>query len=113
MPGCGCDCYSGYLSRRNRMPWQGTLFAFNARTVMASGPRTSGVYALWRNERWIYIGQSANIYERLLEHLGGDEDCVARERPTGFGFELIADAAGRLTRQGELVRELAPVCNLP
>jgi hypothetical protein len=78
---------------------------------MASGPRTAGVYALWRDERWIYVGESANIFERLLEHLGDHDDCVARERPTGFGFELIEDPAGRQARRSELVHELAPVCN--
>jgi hypothetical protein len=93
------------------MPWQGTLFAFNAKTVMAS-PRTGGVYALWRDERWIYIGQSGNICERLLEHLSAD-DCITREQPTGFGFELIADPESRQAREVELVRELAPVCNHP
>ena len=95
------------------MPWQGTLFAFNARTVTASSPRTAGVYALWRDDCWIYIGQSANIFERLLEHLSGDDECVVRQRPTGFGFELIADPVVRQTRQGDLVRELSPVCNPP
>lgn len=95
------------------MPWQGTLFAFNAKTVMASGPRTGGVYALWRDERWIYIGQSSNICERLLEHLSAANDCITREQPTGFGFELIADPESRQAREAELIRELAPVCNLP
>lgn len=93
------------------MPWQGTLFRFNRNTVMASGPRTAGVYALWRDDRWIYVGESANIFERLLEHLNGGDGCVAHERPSGFGFELIAEAADRLARQDELIQELAPVCN--
>ena len=93
------------------MPWQGTLFTFNRSTVMASGPSTAGVYALWRDDRWIYIGQSANIFERLLEHLSATDDCITRERPSGFGFELIADARGREAREGELIRELSPVCN--
>ena len=93
------------------MPWQGTLFTFNRQTVMASGPRTAGVYALWRDDRWIYIGQSSNIFERLLEHLSPAEGCIARERPSGFGFELIADGKSRRARQEELIRELEPVCN--
>jgi hypothetical protein len=78
---------------------------------MAGGPRTAGVYALWRDDRWIYVGQSLNIFERLLEHLSTAEDCIARERPSGFGFELIADAPGRQARQDELIHELSPVCN--
>ena len=93
------------------MPWQGTLYTFNRQTVLASGPRTAGVYALWRNDRWIYVGQSSNIFERLLEHLSGAEGCIAREGPTGFGFELIANEPGREAREGELIRELSPVCN--
>lgn len=93
------------------MPWQGTLFTFNKRTVMASSPRTAGVYALWRNDRWIYVGQSTNIFERLLEHLTAPEGCIARELPSGFGFELIADAPGRQAREHELIHELGPVCN--
>lgn len=95
------------------MPWQGTLFIFNRQTLMSSGPRTAGVYALWRNDRWIYVGQSTNIFERLLEHLSAAEGCIARERPTGFGFELIPDAQGRQAREDELIRELSPVCNHP
>lgn len=78
---------------------------------MASSPRTAGVYALWRNDRWIYVGQSTNIFERLLEHLTAPEGCIARELPSGFGFELIADAPGRQAREHELIHELGPVCN--
>jgi len=95
------------------MPWQGTLYTFNRSTVIASGPRWAGVYALWRDDRWIYIGQSENIFDRLLEHLSADDDCITRERPSGFGFELIADALAREAREGELIRELLPVCNPP
>ncbi len=95
------------------MPWQGTLFAFNAQTVMSSGPRTAVIYALWRGERWIYIGESSNISEQLLELLKGTDETIARERPSGFGFELIAEPSQREARKNALIRELAPVCNEP
>jgi hypothetical protein len=95
------------------MPRQGTLFTFNRSTVMASGPRTAGVYGLWRDDRWIYIGESSNTFERLLEHLSSGEGCVASEQPSGFGFELIGAPLDRRSRQNELIQELAPACHHP
>lgn len=95
------------------MPWQGTLFAFNPQTVTASGASAGGVFALWRSNRWIYVGESSDVLARLLEYIRGADECISREAPTGFGFELIADAQQRAARRATLIQELMPVCNHP
>lgn len=93
------------------MPWTGTgSFAFTEASVNANAPSASGVYALFNQGRWIYIGESGDIRARLLQHLRGDNACITRERPGMFAHELLA-ANQRVTRQNALILELRPVCN--
>lgn len=100
------SAYSGVV----RMPLQETYFRYSHEGVISHAPRSPGIYALWNKDFWIYIGESSDIRERLLQHLGGDGVCIGRERPTTFGFELIEHGQERRTRQAALVRDLMPLC---
>lgn len=93
-----------------RLPLQETYFNFTAELIMSRAPRGAGVYALWNKDYWIYVGQSGDIQGRLLQHLGGDNDCITHGQPTAFGFELIDDASERDARQAALIRDLKPMC---
>lgn len=93
------------------MPWNNPNgYAFTGTFIKANAPASSGVYALYDSQRWVYIGESGDIQARLLQHLTGDNPCIVKMKPTTFRYELVP-AHQRLTRQNELIRELVPICN--
>jgi predicted GIY-YIG superfamily endonuclease len=87
-------------------------FVFNDASIRMNAPAQSGVYALYRADAWVYIGESENIRKRLLEHLNGvgDNAGILAARPTGFAFELWP-AHQRVARQDALIAELRPIAN--
>jgi excinuclease UvrABC nuclease subunit len=93
------------------MPWNGsTGYSFNDESIIANASTLSGVYALYRENQWIYIGESGNIRDRLLEHRRRQENpCIVRSMPTHFAYELVA--VNRVARQNALILELRPSCN--
>lgn len=82
-------------------------FTFNAAAIQANAPAVSGVYALY-NDGWVYVGESQDIRNRLLEHLRDAR--IMSFRPTGFCFELQS-AAVRVARQDALIAQLRPAAN--
>ena len=94
------------------MPFCNSMkYEFTESSINQNAPAQSGVYGLFADQEWIYVGESWNIRERLLWHFRGDNPWVKRkEKPTGFTFEPIP-ADQRALRQNELVEELKPVCN--
>jgi hypothetical protein len=80
---------------------------FDRPHVEAFGPNQLGVYGLFRESRWIYIGKG-DIRQRLLAHLGGDNPRITRERPTHWVSEVTPNMDGR---EIQLIQELDPVCN--
>jgi excinuclease UvrABC nuclease subunit len=95
------------------MPWNGSnAIQFNRWSILANAPEVSGVYALFNNGVWIYIGESRNIRQRLLEHLTNEQNpCVVRSQPQFFAYEAVA-AEYRVARQDRLIFELSPTCNM-
>ena len=83
-----------------------TRRAFTRANVEALNPNQFGVYGLFREGRWIYVGQG-DIRRRLLDHLNGDNPCITRERPTHWVDELTEFMDARETA---LFLELKPVC---
>lgn len=92
------------------MPWLGKFFAFDLRTIEAMAPSAAGICVLWKHGQWIYVGTTENLRARLVALAKGDNECISREVPTDFGFELIASHNQRETRREALIRELAPIC---
>ena len=86
-----------------RYPW-------NHESIVAHVPHASGVYALFDHQKWIYIGEAADIQTELLRHMNGEDPSLTRDLPIGFQFELVA-AAQRVARQGQLISALQPACN--
>jgi excinuclease UvrABC nuclease subunit len=95
------------------MPWNGsTRFDFTEASILAYAPRSSGVYALFNEGQWIYIGEGQDIEARLLDHRRNSHNpCVNRYSPAYFAFEAVA-AAQRVARQDQLILELRPLCNM-
>ena len=91
------------------MPWQNNGgWTLNEASVKASAPAQSGVYALYTSQKWVYIGESQDIRNRLLEHLRDDR--IMRHGPTSFSYELHP-ASSRVARQDALIAELNPSAN--
>lgn len=92
--------------------WNGTGgFQFTRTSILANAPESSGVYALFNEGVWIYIGEAKNLKERLLEHLTNEQNpCVARSKLQLFAYELAAPAY-RVARQDALILEMHPTCN--
>ncbi len=90
--------------------WLGSFFAFDAPTIELRAPVCAGIYVLWRSGRWICVGASENVRVRLMAILKGDDECVSREMPSNFGFEVIERADRREARRAQLVLDLVPIC---
>jgi hypothetical protein len=83
-------------------------FTFGA--VQMYAPVAAGVYGISNAREWIYIGETDNIQNALLDHLGDRDTSLMKRQPAGFVFELC-DGARRSTRQDRLVVEYEPTCN--
>lgn len=84
---------------------------FNRRTVLKVAPKKSGVFALYSLDRWVYVGNAANIQAALLAHMDGADPCTYCAVPTRFQFEIVSPGQ-RVRRQEELIQLLGPKCNL-
>lgn len=94
----------------NRMPLEETYFHYDRASVASHAPGVPGVYALWNRDVWVYVGETDNIQQRLLEHVSGENECIVSGHPTAFGFELIDDPVERIARQAALIQDLLPIC---
>jgi hypothetical protein len=92
------------------MPWGNRGFTYNATSISKHAPNVSGVYAIFREGLWIYIGETDNIRSSLQAHINEADRCITRYRPTGFSFELWP-AGERIQRYYDLISELSPPCN--
>jgi hypothetical protein len=78
--------------------------------VETYAPAASGVYGMSNANEWIYIGETDNIQQVLLEHLGNPNTSVMKKRPVGFVCELC-EGSRRSERQNRLILEYEPACN--
>lgn len=85
-------------------------YSFTESSVKVNAASRSGVYGLYTQSRWIYVGETNDIQRRLLEHLAETSGCIKRHAPTGFVYELV-ESGSRVARQNALIRELIPACN--
>lgn len=92
------------------MAWQanGDYYSFREDRIRFHAPSVSGVYGLYNFRYQILIGNSANIQNALLRHLGETHFGFRRFVPTGFVFEVCAPES-RESRTQELVREYDPI----
>jgi len=91
------------------MPFiQQTPRFFTRGNIEALNPNQFGVYGLFREGVWVYVGQG-DIRDRLLKHLNGDNPCISREKPTYWVDELVVGDAS--LKEKQLIAELKPYCN--
>ncbi|HYY24274.1 MAG TPA: SPOR domain-containing protein [Candidatus Udaeobacter sp.] len=86
----------------------GRCDSFTREAILACAPPTSGVYGLFNFDCQVFIGESANIQEALLNH---ESETVFQPRhlqPTGFTFECCA-AELRKPKADALIARFHPV----
>lgn len=81
---------------------------FTRANIEAIRPGLNGVYGLFKTNQWIYVGKG-DIRQRLLEHLKGDNPCIAMMQPTHYVDEVITGDPS--SRERQLILELKPACN--
>ena len=92
------------------MLWRGSFYIFTPTTVSRLAPAAPGIYVLWRRGQWVYVGATENIRDRLFALAAGESECITKEVPTDFGFEVITVVEQRDARLDKLQRELMPIC---
>ena len=101
-------CDRGARIREQVMVWMNTKsYSLNILSIFLHAPAKSGVYLLHNSSRCLYIGESDNIRQTLLQHLRGDNSAITLFDPNGFSFELQPDAS-RARRKDQLSSELEP-----
>ena len=80
---------------------------FMRSAIEALNPDQIGVYGIYKQDQWIYVGRG-DIRDRLLDHLNGGNSCITRNNPTHFLTEVTAN---HVARERELILELNPVCS--
>lgn len=91
------------------MPFtQQTPRQYTRKNVEALRANQEGVYGLFKQGQWIYVGKG-DIRQRLLDHLNGDNPCVSRQGPTHWVDEVIQGDPS--AREKQLIIELTPSCN--
>lgn len=85
-------------------------YTFDSGSITSFAPAQSGVYAIYNQQSWIYVGEGQDIKARLLAHFRGDNACITRWAPTAFQFEAVG-ADQRVARQDALILALKPACN--
>jgi hypothetical protein len=94
------------------MSWNNPVpYVFGLFSVMDNAPAESGIYAIYNDKSYIYIGETGDIRARLINHLNGDYPCIMSRCPRSFSYEL-APSGRRFRRQAEVIRELTPLCNI-
>jgi hypothetical protein len=95
----------------DEMQWRNRAnHPFNRGSVILNAPMQSGVYVLRDQTRWIYVGETNDILARLIQHLDGDNSCIALFRNLTFSYEVLPEVV-RGGRLEELIRKFRPICN--
>ena len=82
--------------------------AFTRQNVEGLRPSQVGVYGLFNQGGWVYVGKG-DIRERLLAHLTGDNPTLLRYQPTHWVDEVTPGDPS--VRERHLILELQPACN--
>jgi len=91
------------------MPFsQQTPRLFTRQNIEALRPNQNGVYGLFKQGVWIYVGKG-DIRQRLLDHLNGDNLLITLQQPTHWVDEIVQGDPS--AREKQLIVELNPICN--
>lgn len=92
------------------MPFLHGARAFTRQDIESLNPNEIGVYGIYNQYEWIYVGKG-NLRARLLAHLNGDNPCITRRHPTNWTGEVFQSQDQLDLREQALIVELNPTCN--
>lgn len=84
-----------------------TRFPYTRQAVENVNENQNGVYGIYGQNGWIYVGKG-DIRTRMLAHLNGDQPCINRSSPTGWVGMLTPNMDDD---EKSLILELDPPCN--
>jgi len=82
---------------------------FTKQNVESLNPNQFGIYGIFRQNQWIYVGKG-DIRKRLLDHLNRDIPCIMNTGPTHWVDEVLSEPQMSI-REKQLITELNPSCN--
>jgi hypothetical protein len=80
---------------------------FTKAAIELLNPNQNGVYGIYRQDCWIYVGRG-DIRTRLLSHVAGNNPAITAQRPTHF-VAMVTPNDETVERQ--LIIELKPFAN--
>lgn len=91
-------------------------YPFTEDGILKYAPRDAGVYGIRSVgvSRMVYVGESTNMEERLLEHVRGQSDqsgCISRNGADQYSWVRESDREARLRLEQALIRRYQPTCN--
>jgi hypothetical protein len=81
--------------------------AFTRASIEQLNPSQNGVYGIFRQDAWIYVGRG-DIRDRLLSHVAGNNPAITAQKPTHF-VTMVTTNDVAVERQ--LIIELGPLAN--
>lgn len=82
---------------------------FTRQNVESLKPNQFGVYGIFRQGLWIYVGKG-DLRTRLLGHLNGDNPSILAAQPTHWVGEICTDPS-MSSKEKQLILDLQPLCN--
>ncbi len=93
------------------MPWSAAHgFRFTSASILANVPRKPGVFGLYNDQGWVFIGQGESVQQSLFQCLDKSRQYFWPDEPQGYTFELCPAADCNLRRDA-LILEYYPVRN--
>ncbi len=80
---------------------------FTKAAIEVLNPNQNGVYGIFREGCWIYVGRG-DIRARLLSHVAGNNPAITAQRPTHF---VASVTQNDVALESQLIQELKPVAN--
>lgn len=84
-----------------------TSRVFTRASIEELTPNQNGVYGIFRQNAWIYVGRG-DIRDRLLSHVAGNNPAITAERPTHY---VTMVTTNDIAVERQLILELTPLAN--
>ena len=97
------------------------VYQFTVESIHQNAPDEPGVYLIYKPSIGklpgtnIYVGESGNIFRRLMEHCKGQSReskwCILKHAPTHFVYEIVyEDKLVRLRKEKEWITKYGLLC---
>ncbi len=81
--------------------------AFTRASIEELNPNQNGVYGIFRQDAWIYVGRG-DLRDRLLSHVAGNNPDITAQRPTHY---VTMVTTNDVVVERQLIVELGPLAN--